>query len=752
MLILITAQVIGNVDVEGLKYRPEETAQSYLKAYPGKPFSSLMFRTYIYNFYRAGFLDTLLVYSERRKDTIDLLIKAVDVPTIVGFDFEIKKVNEKELNDSLLKFYKGLPATPYNLFKLKKELLSFYEKAGYVNTELNLKTIPAGVAGVRVVVKGNVGEKYRVGKIVFFGNKHVPDHTLKAIMSNKEVNFWRKIIRGGWLSMDKLKKDLENIENFYHDNGFPQAKVDSFRLIYDNEKYLATIKIFITEGPKKYFGEVAFEGNEKFSDTVLKEQVVIKKKPDILTSAKYKFILKFPYDPNAYSRSRLMQSLQNISGLYADSGYLYVQVMPEEKGRDSIIDITFHIKENWKVKIRKIDIVNNRKTWEEVIRRELFVFPGDYFNRSKLMLSYRNLYYLNFFQNIGIDFKPVAEDSSQVDLVVKVEEKPTGQFGGGASYSQLEGFFVNASIRQPNFLGRGWNLSLLVEYGALRKNFSLSFSDPWFGGEPTLFGGSLYSTSRYLFTFEQRNTGLSVSYGKRLWNVFSKFNLRYALEYISVRNISPAYRGTPFYEFWTTHEKILLSSITATFTYDSRNRLFNASKGLKLEIPWKVAGGPLGGDLAYTKIMPEFQVYVPHYKEKLVSFMRLNWGSIFSILYPQQLPPDEYFALGDVGYFGLRGYDLRSIGTRVGRSVLGGRHFFRFTFEEHFRINDQLYLAAFYEAGNAWWSLKTIDWKLYDALGVGFRVEVPMLGVMGFDFAYSLKNKEWKTHFQMGYY
>ena len=753
MWLFLTAQVIGDVQVEGLKYRPQETAKSYLKAYPGRPFSPLMFRTYVYNFYRAGFLDTLLIYSSRRNDTVDLLIKAVDVPSIVGFDFKIQKVNSKELNDSLLKFYKGLPATDYNLFKLKKELTEFYEKAGYVNTDIRLRTVKAGPAGVRVVVEGNVGEKYRIRKIVFHGNEHIPDHTLRSIMQNRELNFWRKVIRGGWLSMKKLREDIKRIEEFYHDNGYPDAEVDSFRVIYDSRDYMATINIYITEGQKKYFGNVAFEGNEKFSDSTLYGLITFNKPPDILTRAKYRFVYKFPYDSRAYSQKKVMESLQNISGLYADSGYLYVQVNPEEKTRDSVIDITFHIKENWKVKIRKVNIVNNHRTWEEVIRRELFVFPGDYFNRSKLMLSYRNLYYLNYFQNIGIDFKPVPEDSTQVDLVIKVEEKPTGQFGGGASYSQLEGFFVNASIRQPNFMGRGWNLSLLVEYGIYRKNFSLSFTDPWFGGEPTMLGGSIYSTSRYLYTFNQRNTGLSITYGKRLWNVFSKISLRYALEYISVSDISPLYEGTPFYDFWTTHEKILLSSITTTFTYDTRNRIFNASRGFKVEVPWKVAGGPLGGDIGYTKILPEFQIYIPQYRDKIVAWTRINWGSIFSILYPQQIPPDEYFALGDVGYFGLRGYDLRSIGTRVGKTVLGGRHFFRFTFEEHFRVNDQLYLLAFYEAGNAWWSLKTVDFtRLYDAVGVGFRVEVPMLGVMGFDFAYSLKNREWKTHFQMGYY
>ncbi len=750
MLELFISQIVGEVDVQGLRYRQKEAIVDALHLRKGLPYPKLLFRAYIYNLYKQGYLDSLFVFGEISGDTLNVKVLATDAPVISKFRWNIKKVDEKNLNDSI-SIYIGLPATKYRLKEIERYIEGFYERRNYINTDVSLRLENITPSRVAVIVEGNLGEKYKLAKIYIEGNRYFSDATLKSLMKNKELNWIRRILRSGWFSAEKLKEDISAIENFYHNHGFPDARVDTFFVRYDVDRKLAYIHIRIHEGKKYYFGNITFSGNVKFSDEELRKHLAIGKPPNIFQRIKYRFFLKAPLETKAYSKEKLMLSIQNIAGLYADSGYLYVQVEPSETRRDSFIDVDFRIKENWKVRIRLVNILNNTKTWEEVIRRELYVFPGEYFNRSKLMLSYRNLYYLNYFSNIGINFKPVREDSSYVDLEISVEEKPTGQIGGGASYSQLDGFYLNASLRQPNFMGRGWNFSIVVEYGARRKNFQIGFTDPWFGGEPITLGGSIYNTTIDYFTFTQRNTGFSVTYGRRLWNIFSRITLSYALDRIEVLDLA-SFGGTPFYEFWSKRKGIITSGLTVTFAYDNRDRIFNASRGFRFSFPWKIVGGPLGGDLFYTRITPEFQLFVPNYKDKLVSFVRLNWGSLFPLLHAQQLPPFEYFALGDVGYYGLRGYDLRSIGTRVGNAVLGGRHFFRFTFEERIRFSDQFFLLFFYEAGNSWWSLKTIDYKLFSSVGVGFRIEVPMLGVMGFDFAYSLENREFKTHFQIGPY
>ncbi|MEO0196479.1 MAG: outer membrane protein assembly factor BamA [candidate division WOR-3 bacterium] len=748
MLIFVFNQVVGNIEVYGLKYHSKNMLLNNLGIRTNKPFPFILFKNYLYSLYIQGFLDTLEVYEKSRNDTIDLLFKVSDYPIINNFKWEIKKPS-KEIEDSLA-FFKGLPASDYNKFKIAKMVERYFVNKGYVNPKIEISQKFLDNSRVELIVKGNIGNKYRISKIEFYGNKNFSSKLLKNLMSNKEVNTLRRILRGGYFSEVKFQKDLKTIEELYKNNGFPDFKIDSFNFEY--EANFLKIKIFLNEGKKYYFGSVEYDGNKKFSNDELNKVITIKKPLNFINSIKYKLGYGISYNPNSYSRARVLESLSNISALYSDSGYIYAQIEPIEEKRDSFIDIKFKIKENWKVKVRLVNIVGNTKTWDEIIRRELYIFPGDYFNRSLLLLSYRNLYYLNYFSNINVNFKPVIEDSSLIDLEIKVEEKPTGQFGAGASYSQLDGLFFNVNLQQPNFLGRGWTIGVLAEYGVRRQNYQLSFTEPWFGGKPVLVGVNIYSLNRYLFTFSQRNTGISLSYGRRLWDLFSKIRFDYTFEYISVYDISSLYEGTQFYDFWTKRDKVLSSSLTTTFSYDTRDRIFNPSRGYFFNFPYTLTGGPIGGNLHYVKLMPELSFLVPNYKDKLISFFRISWGSIFSILSKQELPPYEYFALGDIGPLGLRGYSFRSIGTKIGNSILGGRHFFRITFEERIRPTDQFYISLFYEAGNSWWSLKTIDWNLYDAVGVGFRIEVPIIGIMGFDFAYSLKYKQFQTHFALGPY
>ncbi len=748
MIIIIFGQVVGNIDIQGLKYRSKNNFLNSLTIKENKPFAFPFLRNYLYNLYSLGFLDTLEVYGKFRKDTIDLLFKVSDYPVINNIKWEIKKPSN-DIEDSLA-FFKGLPASDYNKLRISQIIEKQFVNKSYLNPKIEIYEKFLESNRVDLIIRGNIGNKYKISKIEFYGNKSFSSKILKNLMSNKEINFWRKILRGGYFSSVKFDKDLKIIEDLYKNNGFADFKVDSFNLEF--KENFVNIKIFLNEGKKYYFGNVQFNGNTKFSDEELNNIISIKKRLGIISSIRYKLGYGVSYNPNLYSRAKVIESVSNISGIYADSGYIYAQIEPIEEKRDSFIDILFKIKENWKVKVRLINIVGNTKTWDEVIRRELVIFPGNYFNRTLLLLSYRNLYYLNYFSNISVNFRPVIEDSSLIDLDIKVEEKPTGQIGAGASYSQIDGFFFNVNLQQPNFLGRGWTIAFLAEYGARRQNYQISFTEPWFGGKPTLVGINIYSLNRYLFTFSQRNSGISLSYGRRLWNIFSKLRFDYTFEYISVYDISSIYEGTQFYEFWTKRDKVLSSSLTTTFSYDTRDRIFNPSRGYLFNFPYTLTGGPVGGDLHYVKFIPEFQFLIPNYKDKVVSFFRISWGSIFSILSKQELPPYEYFALGDIGPLGLRGYSFRSIGTKVGNSVLGGRHFFRFTFEERIRPTDQFYISLFYEAGNSWWSIKTIDWNLYDAIGIGFRIEVPIIGIMGFDFAYSLKNKNLQTHFALGPY
>ncbi len=703
----------------------------------------------------TGNFDDVRIYGSLNPDsTLKLRLELDQAPFIKDFELKfVRHYKKKKLLDTLRKEFKGRAATKFRLFQIKQRVKDLYKEKGYLKAEVKVEVGEPNEKGevkLRVIV--NEGEKYKIGQIEIEGNRAFPDELLERQLSNRELSFWRRITRGGNFDEEKWQEDLTKIETFYRNHGFPKAKVDSFKIDY-LKKGLMKITVWVSEGPRCRWGKIAFEGNEVFSDSALAKIAGIPPRKNPLEMLKSK-IQGIPYDPSLYSKEKVQQAVINISGAYADSGYIYSVVTPIEELRDTFVDIKFQIKENWKVKVRKIDIVGNTRTYEEVIRREIDLMPGEYFNREVAVKSIRDLYYLNYFETVDIQFRPLP-DSSWVDVLFKVKEKPTGQIGAGASYSGLEGFFFNASLTEPNFLGRGQRISFLVDWGSRRRNYQFSFTEPWLFGKPQSVGFSIHDLTRYYpFRYNERTRGFGVSHSRWLWSDLWRWNIGYNLERIKVYDVSSVYKGLPFYEFWENRESLLSSSITTGITYDSRNRFFNAFKGRRLSYQFTLVGGPLGGDVAYVKHILEGTQYFPNIKSgKLVSVLRAKWGSLFGITSGTDIPFYEYFALGDIGPYGLRGYSWRSVGVAVGGHVIGGRHFLILTFEERWRFNDQVYALAFAEAGNSWWRLDMVDLgSLKRSVGIGIRAEVPMLGILGFDLGYGIDNDggRWVPHFQMG--
>ncbi len=758
-MIFLLAQVYTVSEIELAESLRYGVSQDYILEQLGiKPGSRVRLRDVdrgLRRLFGTGNFNDIQIYGELGPDSsLKLRLKLEQVPFIKDFELKfVRHYKKKKLLDTLRKEFRGRGATKFRLFQIRQRVKELYKEKGYLKAEVQVEVgepDEKGEAVVRVIV--NEGEKYKIGQIEIEGNETFPDELLERQLVNRELSLWRRITRGGNFKEDAWHEDLAKIEEFYRNHGFPKAKVDSFRIDY-LKKGLMKITVWVSEGPRCRWGKVEFEGNAVFSDSALREIAGIPPRKNFLELLKSK-LQGIPYDPGLYSKAKVQEAVTNISGAYADSGYIYSVVTPLEELEDTLVNIKFQIKENWKVKVRKIEIAGNTRTYEEVIRREIDLMPGEYFNRELAVKSIRDLYYLNYFENVDLQFKPLA-DSSWVDVVFKVKEKPTGQIGAGMSYSGLEGFFFNASLTEPNFLGRGERVSFLVDWGSRRKNYQFSFTEPWLFGKPQSLGFSVHDLTRYYpFQYNERTRGFGVSHSRWLWSDLWHWSLSYNLEWIRVYDISSAYQGLPFYEFWKSRESLLSSSATTGITYDSRNRFFNAFKGMRLSYSFTLVGGPLGGDVSYVKHIVEGAFYKPNIKSgKLVSVARAKWGSLFGITSGTDIPFYEYFALGDIGPYGLRGYSWRSVGVAVGGHVIGGRHFLILTFEERWRFNEQVYALAFAEAGNSWWRLDMVDLStLKRSVGIGIRAEVPMLGILGFDLAYGIDNEggRWVPHFQMG--
>jgi len=752
---------LGEIQFMGVKWTNHQVLRNAVKLSKGQKITGMDFKDVLNRLWEIGIFDDVRVLGMLRGDTLDLLFDLKEAPRIKKFKIEgAKKVKGKIFVDTLRKLFKNKAATERNLFKMKRLIEKIYHQKGYLQVRVEYEVSKPDKKGqVEIKFKVKEGEKFKVGFIRFKGNETYSDRTLSRIIHTKPYRWWMRFTSWYVFDEDRWEEDLRRIEEFYHNHGFPDARVDSFRT-YRMEKGFMGIVVFLSEGKKYRFGKFEFEGNKVFSDTVLTSVAErVKKKFNPFDWLKYRFWLQAPHalDPSLYSAKKYTLIKQEIMGLYADSGYIYTRIEDEAKRTDGRIDYRFNITENWRVKVRLVNIYGNTRTYDRVIRREFWMFPGEYFSRAKLMRSVRNLYFLNYFEAVQPDFSPVPEDSLWIDLNVRVAERPTGQISAGVSYSQLEGLFGNLSFQQPNFLGRGQSIAVVVEYGSWRKNFRLSFTEPWFGGEPTSVGASVYYLTGYYFDYWQNNIGLQVSAGRRIFGTYWGVNGFYKFERIRLYDINPKYSGQPFYDYWQEKKGgLYMSTISGTVYYDSRDRIFNAMNGFRASYQLDLVGGPMGGDVSFTRHFPEIQFFKPlpfFGGDKLINAFRTRGGLLTGLTTDKDIPFFEYFLLGDIGFYGLRGYNLRSVGTHVGGSVIGGKVFAVLTYEFRIRPSENFYILAFAEAGNAWWEPRTVNLKdLKKSAGVGFRAQIPMLGIMGIDLGYGFDDpsRRWVPHFQIG--
>jgi len=736
LLISSAKYTIVEIQVEGLKWSSVDFVESKLGLVKGSKVTSLNLREALKRLYRGDYFSDVEFYGEFKNDTLlTLIIKVSENPRMGEYKFKgTKKIKDREIADSL-NLRRGEPVSPRKKFDWKKKILDMYIKKGYLKAEVEIVVKDPDERGFsEVIFDIREGEKFKIGAIEFEGNANIADSILKKVMKNKEEGLFGK----GSFKEEEWLKDIERIEDYYRNNGFPNAEVDSFHFEY--KRGLVYIKIYVTEGKKYRFGNVFFEGNELLSDQFLEKRVSLRRKtPWYIKLARLK--KPIPWEEDLYSQDILWKSTSEIAGLYADSGYLYTQVFPQETVReDSIIDVTFKIKEGERIKIRKIEIVGNSKTKEWVIRRELDILPGEYFSRKKLLKSQRDLYFLNYFESVTVEPKPTP-DSGYVDLIFKVKEKFTGTIGLGISYSGPDGFSYYLQYQQPNFIGRGQTISFFAQYGGKIKNYQLGFTEPWLFGKPYSAGIDLHDLFRVQPQFYERRSGGEISFSFPLINDYWRMRFSYSLEKMYISDVSSYYKGifsdlpaNPF--------------ISSTFSWiiarDSRDRVFNATEGSRIFYQFELTGGPLSGDVNFYKHIIEAMKYIP-FKEKWISLFRVKGGVGAGIYETWDIPGYALFWLGDVGPYGLRGYEYWSIGP--------GRVFSILTFEEHFRISENMYVLAFAEAGGTWNHSGEMKWKDFKrSAGLGVRMEVSMLGIIGFDMAFGFDNNggRWIPHLQFG--
>jgi len=690
------------------------------------------------------FSDIRIILDKQTAQGIFLTIKVVEYPRLEKLVIKGNKKLKKNDIEKEIGFFRGQVLSATQIAQAKKRILQKYQEKGYTLATIDTQVLPSDKKG-RALLQFTIkeGEKVQIRRIRFFGNTAFADGKLKKQMKKtKEDTWWR----GADFNREKYEEDKEKVLDFYRNNGFRDAEIIKDSLYYDSKRKDMFIDLWVREGKCYYIGNITWEGNTIFT----KEQLTP--------------LLKFKTG-DVFSEKDFQESINDkIGGAYYDKGYIYAQINPKEslRGEDTL-DIHFVINEGEPVRIRQIHISGNTRTKDRVIRRELRIRPGDVFSKELLMRSQRDLMVLNYFSNVIPNVIPVND--KEMDLSFKVEEKSTDTANLSAGWSELDRLIGSVGLGMNNLFGNGQQLSLNWNFGQYYRSFNLGFTEPWLMNTPTLIGVSVYDTKRdpYYIGYSQKTRGFSVRLGRRFsWpDNYFRGDWIYRIDETELGDFSDYYIQLNPNNIVGEDWPLTTSGITQIISRNSLNHPEFPTMGSRVSLSTEVTGGILGGNVGYHKHIFKAEFFHPTFIQNLILLTRVQIGAMGEIGESKGIPYLDYFFIGGSGMsrsIPLRGYDdpLAGGGIRT-----GGKTMFETTVELRFPLisNPMMFGLIFAEAGNTWPDFSHTDpFDLRRSVGIGARIFMPMVGMLGFDYAYGFdqidaygrRYGQWKPQFVFG--
>ena len=528
--------ILGGVEVTGKSKYSEQTVVTFSGLekgqkiiVPGEDISAA-----IKKLWKLGlFSDVNFYVNEIKGDSIFLELNLMESPKLS--DVKIQGIKKGKIDDLIkeLDLKKGKVVNENLITTTKNYIENKYKKDGFYNTKVFLTTTPDSTeTEVKMLVNINKGEKVKVRSINFNGNSEISDAKLRKTFKNTKQKNPIRIFKASKYIKDKYKEDLVSVIDKYKEKGFRDARILSDSVIYDKEKNLIDIKVNLEEGKKYYFGNIRYLGNTVYTDQQLSRLLGIKK-GDVYNGVLLQKRIADNTKPDA----------EDLTNLYQNNGYLFSTINPVEvKTANDTIDFEIRITEGPIAYFNKISMVGNDKTNDHVVYRILRTKPGQKYSKEDLVRSVREIGQLGFFDPEAIrpDFKNVDAQAGTVDIEYNVVEKGASQielqggYGGGGFIGTLGLSFNNFSARnifnkdayKPLPMGDGQKMSLRLQGSSYFQTYSLSFSEPWFGGrKPVSFSTSISHSKQFLYNFSTRDvtrdqsfniTSLSVGIAKQL--------------------------------------------------------------------------------------------------------------------------------------------------------------------------------------------------------------------------------------------
>jgi outer membrane protein insertion porin family len=731
--------VVRDIRVEGLQRTEAGTVFGYLPIRVGDRVTDANAAEAVKALFATGFFkdvrlsvdgDVLIVTVEERP-----AIASVDISGSKEFDADVLK---KALRDTGLAeariFDRAL------LDRAEQEIKRQYLTRSKYSVKITSTVTPLERNRVGIALAIEEGGDARIAQIRLIGNRAFTEAQLLDQLKLTTPTWISWYTKTDQYSREKLAGDLEALRSFYLNRGFLEFALESTQVSIDPDREGVYVTLTIKEGERFTVKDMKLGGN-----TLGRED---------------QFRKLFRLQPgDTFSGERLTETTKAISDALGAIGYAFANAspVPEIDRNNREVSFTINIDPGRRAYVRRVIVSGNQRTRDEVVRREIRQFEGAWFDSERIKLSRDRIERLGYFQGVTINTEPVPGTPDQVDLLVNVIERQTGNFTFGVGFSSTDKFLISAQINEPNFLGTGNTMAVEVNTGETQRTAALSFIQPYYTPD-----GVSRTVDVYSRTFNARYLGLG-DYRLRATGVGLRFGIPYTeldrLNFGLVYEQNSILPGGPLLpQRFVNHiaeygERSGAFLGTVGWSRDSRDSALTPTRGrlqrlnLETTIP--------GQELKYARLTYSHQWYIPVTKDYTLA---LNADVGFGrSLGDKTYPVFKNFYAGGIN--SVRGFSANSLGPRdpVDNRPVGGTAQLALSAEFLFPLpgtgNDRtIRTFVFFDGGNVY--DRTINFgDLRYSVGIGLNWLSPIGPLklsMGFPVRKEIGDDTQKIQFQIG--
>ncbi|WP_074299621.1 outer membrane protein assembly factor BamA [Paraburkholderia phenazinium] len=681
--------VVRDIRIEGLQRIEPSTVFAYLPIREGDTFSDDKASEAIRALYATGFFNDVRVVVEG--DIV--IVQVVERPAIGTIDFTGLHEFDK---DNLIKALHSVGLSQGRYYdksladKAEQELKRQYLTHGYYAAEVKTTVTPIDRDRVALLFSVEEGPSAKIRQINFIGNKVFSSGTLLDEMQLSTPNWFSWYTKNDLYAKDKLTGDLENVRSYYLNRGYLEFTIDSTQVSISPDRKDMYLTVSLHEGEPYTISGIHLAGNLLDREAELDKLVKIK-------------------TGERFSAEKLQATTKALVDKLGEYGYAFatVNASPQIDPLHHQVDLTLQIDPSRRVYVRRINVVGNTRTRDEVVRREMRQLESSWFDSNRLALSKDRVNRLGYFSDVDVTTVPVEDTPDQVDVNVKVKEKPTGSITLGLGYGSGEGPIISAGVSQDNVFGSGTSLGVNINTAKTYRTLTVTQIDPYFTVDGIKRITDVYYRTQQPLYYSTDSSFKIVTIGGDLkFGIpFSEVDTVYfgaGLEQnrLDVDSATPQSYLDYVNEFGRVSDNV---PITVGWSRDARDSALVPSRGYFTQANAEY-GTPLGGT-QYYKADINAQYYYSFARGFVLGF-NLQ-GGYGNGLGGKPYPIFKNYYAGGIG--SVRGYEPSSLGPRDVSTgdPIGGSKLLAGSIELTFPLpgtgyDRTLRVFSFLDAGNVW--------------------------------------------------